>query len=324
MVETTYMLQTAKLIYQHLNQAKKVIIIPHQNPDGDALGSAGALKDWLITNGISVEVFCATPASVRWHFVPHAEKVSTVEQLFKDDEVDTIVVLDSGDLRYAGVDKHVSGHSAHIINIDHHATNEKYGHTNMVMTTASATCEILFYFFKHNNIHVNPTMATALLTGIITDTDNFTNSATTTAAMLVAGELLRHGGNLNLINTHYVRNKTLNTLKLWGVALSRLAKDENTGITYTFITQQDLVDNHVSENEVDGISNFLNNLEGNKISLVLKETTDGKIKGSFRTALDDMDVSAIAKKLGGGGHKKAAGFAVAGTIDDVLKIILTK
>jgi len=318
------MLQAAKQIYQRLNQAKKVLIIPHQHPDGDALGSAGALKDWLITNGTPVEVFCATTASARWHFIPHAINVSTDSQHFQNKEIDTVVVLDSGDLRYAGVDKLLAGHGAQIINIDHHATNEKYGHTNMVMTTASATCEILFYFFKHNGIRVSPTMATALLTGIITDTDNFTNGATTTAALLVAGELLRHGGNLNLINTHYVRNKTLNSLKLWGVALSRLVKDENTGITHTFVKQSDLVENNVGESEVDGIANFLNNLDGSKISLVLKETTDGKIKGSLRTTVEGVDVAEIAKRLGGGGHKKAAGFTVDGTVEDALKMVLTK
>ncbi len=318
------MLQTAKQIYNRLNQAKKVLIIPHQHPDGDALGGAGALKDWLISTGKPVEVFCVTPVSQRWHFIPHAIDVSTENHHFHSSDVDTIVVLDSGDLRYAGVAEHLIGHPAHIINIDHHVTNEKYGHTNMVMATASATSEILFYFFKHNSIHVTPTMATALLTGIITDTDNFTNGATTTASLIVSGELLRHGGNLNLINTHYVRNKTLNSLRLWGTALSRLTKDDNSGITYTFITQKDLSDNHVGENEVEGIANFLNNLEGSKISLILKETTDGKIKGSLRTTMEGVDVSAIAKRLGGGGHKKAAGFTVDGTIETALKLILTE
>ncbi len=256
--------------------------------------------------------------------MPHARALSIDPGHFADKDVDVVVVLDSGDLRYAGVDTRLKNHSAQIINIDHHPTNEKYGAINLLMPTASSTAEILFYFFKHNDIKINQAMSTALLTGIITDTDNFTNSATSPMAMLIASELLRAGGNLNLINQYTVKNKSLAVLKLWGAALSRLAKHEGKDIAYTYLTQKDFKDYDVSESEADGLANFLNNLEGSKISLILKETADGKIKGSFRATKDDADVAAWAKELGGGGHKKAAGFTVAGTVDETLKRILNK
>jgi phosphoesterase RecJ-like protein len=166
-------------------------------------------------------------------------------------------------------------------------------------------------------------MATALLTGIITDTDNFTNSATSDTAMAAAGDLIRKGGNLNMINEQVVRNKSINLLRLWGEILNRLNKHEALDMVYTYITQVDLKVHQVDETDSEGIANFLNNLDEGKMSLILKETQDGKIKGSFRTTKDDVDVSALAKKLGGGGHKKAAGFSIAGTIDEVMKKITT-
>jgi len=316
------MRQISRQIHEQLMKAKKILIIPHQHPDGDSLGSAGALKEFLNTVNKDATIFCATPAQAKYHFVPHARALSTETYHFADKDVDLIVVLDSGDLRYAGVDAHLKNHPAQIINIDHHPTNEKYGAINLLMPTASSTAEILFYFFKHNDITINQAMSTALLTGIITDTDNFTNGATNPMAMLIASELLRTGGNLNLINQYTVKNKSLEVLKLWGAALSRLTKHEGKDLTYTYLTQKDFKDYNVSEAETDGIANFLNNAEGSKIFLVLKETADGKVKGSFRTTGDDVDVAAWAKRLGGGGHKKAAGFTLEGTIAEALKKIL--
>jgi phosphoesterase RecJ-like protein len=161
------------------------------------------------------------------------------------------------------------------------------------------------------------------LTGFITDTDSFTNAATSADAMAASGELLRHGGNLHQITGSTIKNKTIPSLKLWGIALSRLQKNEPLNLTYTYITQQDLKDNQANDGELEGIANLLNNLEDTHIAMVLKETTDKKIKGSLRTTRSDVDVTEIAKKMGGGGHKKAAGFVVEGTIEDVLKKIFT-
>lgn len=302
--------------------AKKILIIPHQHPDGDCLGSAGALQEFLNNANKDARIFCATPAHERFHFIPHARAISTDIAHFADPDIDLVVVLDSGDLRYAGVADHLKNHRADIINIDHHPTNEKYGAINLVIPTASSTAEIVFHFFKHNSVVITPAMATALLTGIVTDTGNFTNGATNPTAMIIAGELLRAGANLNMVNQNTLKNKSLAVLKLWGAALARLTRHDESGITHTYLTQKDFAEQGVSESEADGIANFLNNLEGGKISLMLKETADGKIKGSLRTTRDDTDVAAMAKNLGGGGHKKAAGFTVDGTIDEVLKKIL--
>ena len=93
-------------------------------------------------------------------------------------------------------------------------------------------------------------------------------------------------------------------------------------MAYTYITKEDTGKYHVGDAELEGISNFLNRMDGPKISLLIKETKEGKIKGSFRTSSDDVDVAAIAKKMGGGGHKKASGFTADGTIDDVLNRII--
>lgn len=311
--------RTAQQIHNHIKNANRLALVSHQNPDGDTLGSAMALAEHLQTLGKEVRIFCLSPVPDKFNFLNNIKLISQDENVFTG--ADTIAVLDSGDLKYAGVHEILQNSSATIINIDHHATNANYGNINMVVTTASSTTEVVYNFFKINGIHISPTMACALLTGLITDTDNFSNQATTHASLTAAGELLRLGANWNMINNRLVRNKSVGTLKLWGVVLGRLTQKEDADMVYTYITTSDMVEHDASDADVEGIANFLNKLDGAKISLFLKEMSAGKVKGSFRTTHEDTDVSALAKKLGGGGHKKAAGFTADGTIDEVVNRI---
>ena len=158
----------------------------------------------------------------------------------------------------------------------------------------------------------------SLLTGLITDTDNFSNGATNQECLKIASELIHRGANFNMIKAWFLKNKSITTLKLWGIALSRLNKHEKHDIVHTHITRDDLTESGANEEETDGIANFLNNVGEGRAAILLKETSDGKIKGSLRTTKDDLDVGAIAKALGGGGHKKASGFTMDGTIESVL------
>lgn len=312
--------RTAQQIHNHIKNATNLALVSHQNPDGDTLGSAVAFAEYLQALGKKVRIFCLSPVPEKFDFLRQINLVSQDVDVFAG--VDTVAVLDSGDLKYAGVHEILQNTAATIINIDHHATNAHYGHINMVAPTASSTTEVVYNFFKINNISISPNMACALLTGLITDTDNFSNQATSYASLTAASELLRLGANWTMINNRLVRNKSIGTLKLWGVILGRLNKKEEIDMAYTYLTLADAVAHGVNEADVEGVANFLNKLDGTKISLFLKEMPAGKIKGSFRTTHDEVDVSLLAKKLGGGGHKKAAGFTADGTITDIVNKII--
>jgi phosphoesterase RecJ-like protein len=311
----------AKQIHEHIkHQAKNIALVSHQNPDADTLGSALAFAEYLQQHGKSVTVFCRTPVPEKFNFLYNIHLVTNDPAVFEN--ADTITVVDCGDLRYAGVDDLLKDHSATIINIDHHATNEGYGIYNIVMEKWSSTTEIIYHFFKINNIRITPTMATALLSGLITDTDNFTNGATPHTSLTASSQLLRLGANWNIINRSLLQNKSIILLKLWGLVLSRLKKKDEIDLAYTYLTNQDLAQHGATDADAEGISNFLNKLNDASISLFMKETSDGKIKGSFRTTQDTIDVALLAKKLGGGGHKKAAGFTVDGTVESTIQRVL--
>lgn len=305
--------------------AEKIILVPHQNPDGDTLGSVNAFIQWLRRIDKAHVAYCKTGISPKLKYLPYIDLVTQDESVWTDPDVDMVIVFDSGDLRYAGVAEQIVNlpKKPIIINFDHHNTNEFFGHENMVNTTESSTTAVLYHFFMYNKIDIDATMATCLLTGLITDTDHFTNAATSTTSLLIGSKLMKRGGNVDIIKQWILKDKTVKGLQLWGTTLSRLVHHKNLDIVYTYVTQEDLKKHHVNESEVEGIANFLNNLNEGRAGMILKEMPDGKIKGSFRTTRDDTDVSRYAKHFGGGGHKKAAGFTVEGPIQDAIQFIIS-
>lgn len=305
-------------IYQKVSSSKSILLVTHPNPDGDALGSILAFSHFLNKNNYYHLAFCQTPPAETFAFLTGIERILTDPNIFQESKFDTIIILDSGDLEYSGIKFYLQEltHAPLLLNIDHHPTNNHFGQINLVETDAASTTDILYRFFDHNRIRIDKNMATCLLTGIITDTGSFSNLATTPQALKDASELLISGARAKEIINYAFTNQSLNMLKLWGRAFSRLTKNEQTNVVTTVITQKDFKECGVNGESAEGIANFLNNLNGAKAVLVLKEQTDGTIKGSLRTTQDNIDVSKLARLLGGGGHKKAAGFTIKGKIKE--------
>lgn len=306
-----------KQIRNEIERARRVLLVPHQNPDGDALGSVTAFLAYLKRIGIPGAIFCKTKASPRLAFLHGSDELTTDERAWDHPELDVVIVFDSSDPRYAGIHDCLEGMARRpkVIVIDHHYTNSFFGDINLVDPTASSTVEIIYRFFQAGDVRMSAEMATSLLTGLLTDTDNFTNGATSASALAMGRDLLLRGGDRSLIMKSVFRDKSVGTLKLWGVTLSRLQKHGALDLVYTHVSQQDIVSANAADADVEGIANFLNAIGEAKATLLLKETADGSCKGSFRTTRDDTDVSRFAKRLGGGGHRKAAGFTVEGPID---------
>jgi len=257
------MYRISKQIHNKIIDAKHILLIPHQNPDGDALGSLTAFKQYLHKIDKPHTAFCVTDVPQNFRDLHHVDSISSDQSIWQNPNIDVVIVFDSGDLHYAGIDKYIAKlpKQVYIINIDHHATNENYGHLNMVITSSSSTAETLYNFFKHNDIEIDNKMATSLLAGLVTDTDFYTNGATSLSSLQITSKLISLGGDFALIKDIIFKNKTINVLKLWGIVLSRLKKHQEIDLVYTYLTQEDLDTYGVSESISDGISNFLNNLK---------------------------------------------------------------
>lgn len=297
-----------KKILQALKKAKIILLVTHQRPDGDGVGSILGMAHWLEKLGKKYFCFCLDPINPYLQFLPKSEEIKQDRSLWNN-TFDLLLVLDSGDLKYAGIEESVKElkHDFQIINIDHHATNDHFGHLNLVDATAAATCEIIYDLLDEARA-INPIIATCLLTGIITDTGCFSNLNTTHRVMHKAGRLLNKGANFRQITLNTLHHRPINILKLWGKALERL--EEKDGIVTTMITKKDLEECQVNSETLEGVANFLNILDPdqNKVIMVFSEKKDGQTKVSLRSAHRLVDVAQFAKIMGGGGHSKAAGF----------------
>ncbi|MFA5128949.1 MAG: bifunctional oligoribonuclease/PAP phosphatase NrnA [Patescibacteria group bacterium] len=296
--------------------AQKILVMVHQKPDGDALGSGLAFSEFLDTLGKTNDFFALGPISSSADFLPSRKKIKSNYNEITLSDYGLIIILDCGDLKQTGIETEIRALSPAlpIINIDHHRTNETFGVLNILDPESSSTAEIVFSLFEQLNFSFSKDAATLLLTGLITDTANFSNPATTFSSLEAAGKLLARGARLGEISSNVLQNKSLDVLKFWGVILSRLTENKELGIVTTVITQEDLELANLDEEALEGVTNFLNNLKGAKMVLVLKALEDGKIKGSFRTTVPGIDVSRLAKTFGGGGHAKAAGFTIPGKL----------
>jgi len=305
----------AKTMYARLMEARRPILVSHRKPDGDTLGGMMAAYNFLRDQGREAYAFCVDRPAKAYEYFPRIRELVTSPDIFKDDRVDLVAVFDAGDLAYAGVAEPVAAmaRKPFILNFDHHVTNARFGDLNLVITDASSTAEVVHHFLRANGVEPSRAAAVCLMTGILTDTSNFSNPATTAPSLEIAAELLLKGASIHDITRRLMRNKPVPALKLWGRALERLRFDQTKGIASTALYLDDFRDHAADEEHVEGLSNFLNHFLKAEVVLVLRELPGGKVKGSFRSGAE-ADVAEMAKAYGGGGHKKAAGFTVAGRI----------
>ena len=299
-------------LHTAIRDADRILLVAHKKPDCDTLGSSSSILNWLLREKKDVTAFCLDAPPRCFRYLDNLHRYTNDPTVF-DGAYDLVIVFDAGDLRYCGVAEFMSHlpHGYFLVNIDHHVTNERFGHLNLVLTDASSTAEIIHRFYEANEISVDPAMATSVLTGLFTDTSSFSNAATHSKAVEAGSKMLAAGGRLVDIHAHLLHDKTVPALKIWGLFLSRLRYNATYDIVTTYLRQEDVKD--VPKDVVEGVSNFLNAVTGGTDTiLVLNEIGDGQVKGSFRSVT--RDVSKVAKLLGGGGHKKAAGFTVAGRL----------
>ncbi|NBS41211.1 hypothetical protein EBS80_00945 [bacterium] len=308
---------THRKIHELLIAAKRPVFVADERIDGDSLGSSLAVADYLKGRGVRVPVFVSEAIPGKYQFLPNVELCTTDIGIFDDPAIDLVVSFDCSDASYVAklVDRIPS--RPQVVNIDHHATNARYGHVNQVVVASPATAEVVYRFFHENDIVPSRDAATCLITGICFDTTVFSNAGTNQRAFEAASDLLMGGARIQDAIRNLYQNRSVNVLRAWGTALERLRKHPTQAVVSTYLTRADIEDNGATHDEIEGLSNFLNLVTEADMLFVMRETEDGGVKVSMRST--GPDVSKIAKALGGGGHTKAAGFTIPGgqmTCDD--------
>jgi phosphoesterase RecJ-like protein len=310
-------LPTNKVIAR-FNAADKILLIIHENPDGDTLSAATVIYSVLLKMGKNPAMVCKDKIPKPFLFLSGIDKIHH-DLLFGD--YDIITVIDCGDIKRTGFSERLKKFSQAkkktIINIDHHPKNDlhKIAHINMVDHEASSTSEIVYEICLKMNVEFDKDLSTALLTGIYTDTGGFKHANTSDKTLKIAGELLKSGGRIKLITQNISLNKSIPALRLWGVALKRMHRNSELGIVSSVITREDLKFCNATDDDLAGVVNLINTVPDSRAAILFCETADSRIRASVRTESDGVDVSRLAGVFGGGGHRRAAGFTIDGHLE---------
>lgn len=292
--------------------AQNILLLTHKNPDGDALGSLLAIHHMLMQIGKKSTPACADTPSSSFKFLP---EITSIVNDFAAEDFDLIIVLDCGDIhqtKFHETKPQLWNGSKKIIKVDHHSMANDFGNLKLVDVEACATSLILLRLFEDLKIQITPEIATCLLCGISTDTGSFRHSNTSPEALRAAAKLLRYGGNLLRISREIYRTTPIPALKLWGKIFENMKQTE-AGVTLAVAQKEDFEEACAAAEDLAGVVDYVNAIPDSKFSILLSER-DGLIKASLRTQRDDINTAQIASAFGGGGHTKAAGFAVKGRL----------
>jgi phosphoesterase RecJ-like protein len=298
--------------------AETILIVSHLSPDGDAVGSLLGIANALRALGKTIVSALDDSVPDILRFLPNSD---TVQTTLTDGDWDLMISVDSSDEERTGkCGAYGRLHSKTVINIDHHATNVMFGNIHLVDPTAVSATEVIFQLLKTMNFKFSPEVATPLLTGLVTDTLGFRTNNVKPDTLLIAHELMGYGASLTEITARTLGNKSFLVVNLWKYALATVQLHEG-GVISAEITQESLKRAGLNDLTDSGLVGFLVKVNEAMISVVFKETIDGRIEISLRSK-PGFDVSAVALSLGGGGHQQASGATIDGPMESAKKRVL--
>ena len=293
---------------EKLHKAQNILILTHLRPDGDAIGSLLGLGLSLQAAGKSVKMVSVDGVPAAFRHLTGSDKIAKRT----DGNFDLLIVVDCSDPDRVG--NPLEGFEQPDISIDHHITNLNFAILNLVETEAAATAEIIARCLPAWGFPVSAGVSDALLTGILSDTIGFRTSNVTGQVLRTAADLIDAGSNLANLYRKALLQKSLNAARYWGAGLSNLMFED--GIVWTTLTMADRRSaNYPGRDDADLI-NMLSYLNEAEVAIIFVEQPDNVVKVSWR-AQNGKDVSQVAMRFGGGGHRAAAGAEVTGLLPDV-------
>lgn len=304
-------------IKEKVFEASNILILTHENPDGDAIGSSLGFMHALKKIGKQVTVVIPTINNM-FGFLPGYDEIKS--DISDVSEFDLCVALDSSDIDRLHSCKPYFEQIKNTIVIDHHITNQNFGDVNYVNAIASSTCQNLIVVLAAMEIAISKEMAECIYTGILTDTGGFRYN-TQSETFEFAAMLLETGIDISKIYRLVFDMTTENRTRLLARALERLELLEDGKVSFTYITSKDEEELQNQDGDHEGIVNYGRNIDGVEVSIFLREKDNSNFKISLR-ANEYVDVSQIASKFAGGGHLRAAGFELSGDIEQIKQTVV--
>lgn len=306
-----------------IDEAQRIVICAHTSPDGDALGSVLGLMETIRARWPHKEVtpLLADDAPVPriYSFLPHAEELVRPSACTLDP--DLFIAVDLSQMGRLNLAQEVCRRAKKVAVLDHHPCDVPMGDAEVVRPGAAAVGVIIAEFALFLQVEITPHIAQNLLCAIVTDTGRFQYQNADGEAFAVASLLVSRGASPSEISLNVYQSFRLPFLHLKSLVMGRITTFEGGRIAYSYATQNDLERTGADLDESDGLIDVVRSVEGSEIALFLKKVPNGKVRGNLRSK-GAHDVSAVARLMGGGGHRAAAGFTFDGDIDEALAAVL--
>jgi phosphoesterase RecJ-like protein len=306
-----------------LREHDRFLVVTHENPDGDALGSLLATTVALRQIGKDVLMFLSGDAPL-----PREYAFMQLDGVLREPPGDigerVLVAVDCAKADRIGADLTVFERAKLVLDIDHHHDNTRFGAVNLIVADASSTGEVLRDVFAELGVELTPEIAEPLYIALVTDTGRFQYTNTTPKALRLAAELVEAGADVHQVFQQVYESVEFAKLKLLARALERARVLEGGRIVVSYLVRNDFAEVGAAEAYSEGIIDYLRAVEGSELSALIREPPrdDGPLRRvSLRASIDELDVSAIARTFGGGGHRQAAGFSSDSSVDEITELI---
>lgn len=294
-----------KEVFDIVDNSKNICIAGHKAPDGDCIGSVMALYEFL--KPLDKNVSVCMDGNIPYNYKQLVNEDILMKE-YNGEKFDVLFVLDCSEKKRLGKFEDVANNSNIIVCIDHHETNSYFADFNIIDKNMSSTGELMYDFFENNGFEITLEMAIYIYIAILTDTGKFSYSNTTSITHTKVSKLIELGVNVSEIDNIIYNSKPANIMKAFIDCASTVEFFYDKKLAITKITKKILDDNNALMSDIDGVVEFLREIKEVEVSCVLKEE-DNYTKVSLRSK-ENTNVATIAAKLGGGGHKKAAGFEI--------------
>jgi bifunctional oligoribonuclease and PAP phosphatase NrnA len=310
-------------VVEALRSHDRFLVTTHENPDGDALGSLLAVTLALRQLDKDAYMYLAghAPLPGEYAFMSLDELRRTVPE---EPDERVLLAVDCANESRLGPDPEILHQSPFTIDIDHHHDNTRFGDVNLIVPDASSTAEVLRDVFAELGVELTPEIAEALYIAVVTDTGRFQYANTTPKTLRLAAELVEAGADVHRVFQGVYENVQFAKLKLLARALERAQVYEGGALVVSYLLRGDFAEVGAAEPYSEGIIDYLRAVEGAIVSVLIREPprSDGPTRRvSLRSSTDEIDVSAIARKSGGGGHRQAAGFSSEKSADEITEFI---
>lgn len=307
-------------ILKEIEKAQTIVILTHESPDGDAVGSSLAMKLALENLGKTPDLILPEYSRM-FEFLPGT---STIKKTSDVEKYDLAISLDCANLKRLVGNEYFENAKKTIV-IDHHGSNNMYADLNYVNPVSPACCEILIGMFEYFNIEITKEIGSCILTGIITDTGGFQYQSTTAETFEFTAELLRKGVNVSDIYKRSLQTVSKANFELQKRVMNRMELLEDGKVTFTYITKKDEEEVNAEPGDHEGLVEIGRNIEGVEVSIFIRQKDDDEeaFKVSMRSG-EYVNVSDVCLMFGGGGHPRAAGALIKGDVETVKQKIMAE